>query len=200
VNITFAQEFDQYCERLGVSAREVTDLASTKPFGFMPFFAGAGIGGHCIAEDPYFLFRSAQQGGLSMEILQAAIANHEARSHVIAHRVRRLLGGAMERRSILLLGVSYKPDVADSRRTPAAELLQLLEQAGASVEYHDPHVPQYAGRRSVPAAELESRSYDLAILVTKHSAFEDGPVAAAGWPVYDTSDTGPLRVGALKGS
>jgi UDP-N-acetyl-D-glucosamine dehydrogenase len=189
VNITFAQEFEQYCERIGVSAREVTELASTKPFGFMPFFAGAGIGGHCIAEDPYFLFRAAEHDGVRMGILDAAISNHEGRSHVIADRARQLLGGSVEGRKIMLLGVSYKPDIADSRRTPAAELLQLLEQAGATVDYHDPHVPEYAGRRSAAVEDVDPRSYDLAILVTKHSAFENGPFARAEWPVYDTSDT-----------
>ena len=193
INITFAQEFDEYCEQLGISSREVTDLASTKPFGFMPFFAGAGIGGHCIAEDPYFLREAARDSDVPMRMLDAAIANHEARAGVIVDRITVQLGGALEGKRIIVLGVSYKPDIEDARRSPAQGIVSLLESRGATVEYHDPYVPAFAGRTSVEADALESTAYDLAVLLTKHRRFETGPVADAVWPLYDISESIPAN-------
>jgi UDP-N-acetyl-D-glucosamine dehydrogenase len=190
VNIAFAQEFDSYCERAGLDAREITALAATKPFGFLPFYAGAGIGGHCIAEDPYYLQAAMREAGAEPTILQAALANHEQRAAVIVARVRaQLPQRSLCGRRILLLGVAYKPNVADVRRAPAGRILRLLEEQGADVAYHDPLVPAFAGRRSIDLAQTHSYEYDLAVVLTAHDAIDLDDLARRGWPLYDTRGT-----------
>jgi len=205
INITFAQEFDQYCEQLGISAREVTRLAATKPFGFMPFYAGAGIGGHCIAEDPYYLHQSMQDAGLAAPILGAAIANHEARAGVIRERIVYRLGGRpIHGARILLLGVSYKPGIGDARRSPAELLIAELAAEGAIVDYHDPYIARFAGRDSVDLGSLQPTDYDLCVVVTDHGFVQVRRLEAAGWRVLDTtnstvSDTpSPAKRGVLE--
>jgi UDP-N-acetyl-D-glucosamine dehydrogenase len=188
VNITFAQEFDEYCDRIGVSSREVVGLAATKPFGFMPFSAGAGIGGHCIAEDPYFLRAAMVGAGLAPPILEASIGNHENRAAVLAERIRRRLGG-LTGRNILLLGVTYKPDVADTRRSPAGELVRVLEAAGAHVGFADPYVQAFAGMSSVDLDAARPGEVALAVVVTRHRAFDLDRMRAAGWALFDPADT-----------
>ncbi len=200
VSITMAQEFDEYCERAGINAREVTDLAATKPFGFMPFYAGPGIGGHCIAEDPYFLFQSMLDQGMEPQILQAAIANHERRPAVIVERIVRRLGGRpIHGARILLLGVSYKPNIGDARRSPAQPILDLLEVEGAIVDYLDPHVPRFAGRTSVKLHEVRPEDYDLAVLITDHDAIDYLAMHEEGWRILDTKNIiKPTRVERTK--
>jgi UDP-N-acetyl-D-glucosamine dehydrogenase len=189
INITFAQEFDTYCEALGVDAHEVTSLASSKPFGFMPFFAGPGIGGHCIAEDPYFLYESMVEEGIQPKILEAAIQNHEGRARVIVDRIARHLGRPLKGARILLLGVSYKPNIGDARRSPAMPILQLLEAAGASVEYHDEYVARFANRTSVDLPGADPANYHLAVLLTVHTTVDYTAMEAAGWRIYNARGT-----------
>jgi nucleotide sugar dehydrogenase len=186
VNITFAQEFDEYCRRIGISAGEVTGLAATKPFGFMPFCAGPGIGGHCIAEDPYFLYEAMREADMQPRILEAAIANHEHRAGVIVERIVERLGGRpLEDKHVLLLGVSYKPEIADTRRSPALPILEALEREGATVDYADPYVSCFAGRAGRDLATLQPQDYDLAVLITAHRAVPLDALAEAGWPLMD---------------
>jgi UDP-N-acetyl-D-glucosamine dehydrogenase len=198
VNIAFAQEFDEYCERIGVNAREVTGLAASKPFGFMPFYAGAGIGGHCIAEDPYFLREAIIQIGGGAPILEAAIENHQSRAEAVFRRVAEVVGAERLAKSrVLLLGVSYKPNIGDLRRTPALDLLALLEAAGAAVDYHDPYVEEFAGRSSLDVVAADPADYALAVMVTRHRQFEPARLRAAGWKLFDLSDSpGRPRAGA----
>jgi UDP-N-acetyl-D-glucosamine dehydrogenase len=190
VNITFAQEFDTYCERIGIDTREITNLASTKPFGYMPFYAGPGIGGHCIAEDPYFLYQSMLDAGLQPKLLNAAIDNHESRAGVIVERIVRQLGGRpIDGARILVLGVSYKPNIGDARRSPAQPIIALLEADGAEVDYHDAFVPRFAGRTGIDAVALWPDDYDLAVLVTAHSYLDYRAMIAAGWKLFDATNT-----------
>jgi UDP-N-acetyl-D-glucosamine dehydrogenase len=192
INIAAAQEFDGYCARAGLNAREISALAATKPFGFMRFDAGAGIGGHCIAEDPYFLYEEMRARGAPAAILGAALANHEQRGAEIAGRIRAALpAGTARGRRILLLGITYKPEVADTRRSQALPILTLLEGEGAIVDYHDPLVPEFAGRRSVDIAAAQPDDYDLAVVLTPHSAIDLTTLAANGWRLYDTRDSRP---------
>jgi UDP-N-acetyl-D-glucosamine dehydrogenase len=187
INITFAQEFDAYCEQAGLDAREITGLAATKPFGFMPFYAGPGIGGHCIAEDPYYLHQSMRDEGMEPAILEAAIANHEGRAQVMVDRIARRLGARpLAGARILFLGVSYKPNVGDARRSPAQPMLALLQVAGAQVDYHDPLVARFEGRTSVDLDAAAPSDYDLAVLVTHHSDLDYAGMLEAGWRIFDT--------------
>ncbi|MCC7363147.1 MAG: nucleotide sugar dehydrogenase [Dehalococcoidia bacterium] len=184
INITFAQEFEQFCAGAGVDAAEVTRLAATKPFGFMPFFAGVGIGGHCIAEDPYFLQDALRAHGSPSPLLDAAITNHEGRAMVIAGRVLDQFDRARPGGRVLLLGVTYKPNVADARRSPAEPLIAHLQDAGLEVAYHDPLVPRFGGLESVPI-DCDPAGFDLTVLVTRHTAFDLGALAAAGHRLFD---------------
>lgn len=187
ISITFAQEFDSYCDRAGIDAREITNLASSKPFGFMPFYAGAGIGGHCIAEDPYYLYQSMLDLGMAPHILESAIENHEARAGVIVDRIADQLGGRpIAGARILLLGVSYKPNVGDPRRSPAQPILERLEAEGARVDYHDALVPRFGGHNSLELKTARPQDYDLAVLITAHQHLDYDALAGAGWRIYDT--------------
>jgi UDP-N-acetyl-D-glucosamine dehydrogenase len=199
ISITSVQEIDELCVRLRLDTREIIRLAATKPFGFMPFSAGAGIGGHCIAEDPYFLERAMRDSGMQPAILQAALANHEGRAAVIVARIaRELPDESLSGRRLLLLGVSYKPDVDDTRRSPALPVLRLLEQAGAIVDYHDPLVPIFAGRASIDLAAVHASDYDLAVVITAHTSVDLQALAVAGWSLYDTRGVSPQQVAALQ--
>lgn len=188
INITFAQEFDQYCERSGLSAREITGLASTKPFGFMPFYAGPGIGGHCIAEDPYYLYYNMLDHGQEAPILREALANHEGRAGVIVERaVRRLGGRPIHGARILLLGVAYKPNIGDPRRSPAQPLVELLEAEGAIVSYADQHVGKFMHRTGIDLSAATPDEYDLAVLVTAHGGIDYQGMVDNGWRILDTT-------------
>lgn len=197
INITFAQEFDAFCEQTGISAHEVVSLAATKPFGFMPFFAGPGIGGHCIAEDPYFLHQAMVDAGCEASILAAGLRNHENRAAVIVERIARVLGRPLAGARVLLLGVSYKPNIGDARRSPAMPILQLLEAAGAHVEYHDPHVARFADRGSIELDAADPQQYDVAVLLTEHSSVDYAALEAAGWKLWNAHGrTAPRRAAA----
>jgi nucleotide sugar dehydrogenase len=185
INITFAQEFEEYCSALGISAREATDLAATKPFGFMRFSAGAGIGGHCIAEDPYFLFESMLESRIEPGILASALRNHETRAANVVGRVSKRFGGLAGKR-VLLLGVSYKPDVADTRRSPASAIVRELRACGAEPAFSDPLVPSFEGMQSTALDDAASR-FDIALVITNHSSFDLDSLRAAGLPIWDAA-------------
>ncbi len=199
VNIAFAQEFDEYCEALRLSSHEITRLAATKPFGYLPFFAGAGVGGHCIAEDPYFLYDSMREHRVAAPLVATAMMNQENRPAVIVRRITERLGSCSIRGAhILVLGVAYKPDIGDTRRSPAFPVIDLLERAGAAVDYHDPHVPAFGARTSVDLESADPRAYDLVVVLTEHSAFDQRALQARGWDPYRlsapaTATAGPPR-------
>lgn len=196
INITFAHEFEEYCRAVGVSAREATMLAATKPFGYMPFHAGPGIGGHCIAEDPYYLHEAMRAASVDAKVLGSALENHENRAAVIADRIAARLGGSVEGRHVILLGVSYKPDVADTRRSPASEILRELRARGATVGYHDPLVSTFDGLQSIDVKRCEAADYDLAVTITRHTGLDTGALVAAGWPVFDPLEANGVSCGS----
>src|SRR5581483_5239306 len=158
---------------------------ATKPFGFMPFYAGPGIGGHCIAEDPYFLHQAMVDAGCEASILAAGLRNHENRAAVIVERIARVLGRPLAGARVLLLGVSYKPNIGDARRSPAMPILQLLETAGAQVGYHDPHVARFADRSSIELEAADPQQYDIAVLLTEHTSVDYAALEAAGWKIWN---------------
>ncbi len=151
VNIALVNELKLVYERLGIDVWEVLEAAKTKPFGFMAFTPGPGWGGHCIPIDPFYLsWRAAQRGASSRFIELAGEVNVEMPRHVVA-RLREALGGELGGRRVLVLGLAYKRDVADPRESPAFEILSLLHEAGTTVAYHDPHIPEAPPMRSWPA-------------------------------------------------
>ena len=173
VNIALVNELAQLCERMDIDVWEVVEAAETKPFGFMSFKPGPGLGGHCIPIDPFYLSWKARQYDFYTEFIELAgkiNANmpyfcRSLISQALNHGAQKSLKGAR----VLVLGVSYKADVDDVRESPAEKIIQLLRKAGAEIEYHDPHVPEFDGMRSV---EYAPERYDCVVIVTAHSAID----------------------------
>ena len=172
-NIALVNELAQLCERMEVDVWEVVEAAETKPFGFMSFKPGAGLGGHCIPIDPFYLTWKAREYDFYTEFIDLAgkvNANmpffcRSLISQALNHGAEKSLKGSQ----ILILGVSYKADIDDVRESPAKKIIELLRKAGADVSYHDPHVAEFDGLRSV---EYAPESYDCVVIVTAHSSID----------------------------
>jgi UDP-N-acetyl-D-glucosamine dehydrogenase len=186
VNIALVNELAQLCDRMGIDVWEVVEAAATKPFGFQSFQPGPGLGGHCIPIDPFYLSWKAREYDFSTRFIDLAgeVNNNmpyfcrSVISQAMNHGLQRSLSGS----KILVLGVAYKADIGDTREAPAEKLIQLLRNAGADVAYHDAHVPEFDGMRSVP---LEPEAYDCVAIVTAHSAVDYGDVIARAKIVVD---------------
>ena len=173
VNIALVNELAQLCDRMDIDVWEVIDAAATKPFGFMPFQPGPGLGGHCIPLDPYYLAWKAREFDFNTRFIELAgeINNNmpyfcrSVISQALNHGAQKSLKGS----KILLVGVAYKADIGDVRESPAEKLLMLLRNAGADVSYHDPYVPEFDGLRSVP---LEPAKFDCVAIVTAHTTVD----------------------------
>jgi UDP-N-acetyl-D-glucosamine dehydrogenase len=173
VNIALVNELAQLCERMAVDVWEVVEAAETKPFGFMSFKPGPGLGGHCIPIDPFYLTWKAREYDFYTEFIDLAgkvNANmpffcRSLISQALNHGAEKSLKGSR----ILILGVSYKADIDDVRESPAKKIVELLHKAGTDVSYHDPHVPEFDGLRSVDYAP---ESYDCVVIVTAHSSID----------------------------
>jgi UDP-N-acetyl-D-glucosamine dehydrogenase len=186
VNIALVNELAQLCDRMDIDVWEVVGAAATKPFGFMSFKPGPGLGGHCIPLDPYYLSWKAREYDFSTRFIELSgeVNNNmpyfcrSVISQALNHGLRKSVSGSR----ILLLGVAYKADIGDTRETPAEKLLQLLRNAGADVSYHDPHVPEFDGLVSSP---LEPEAYDCVAIVTAHSAIDYGEIVRRANVVVD---------------
>jgi UDP-N-acetyl-D-glucosamine dehydrogenase len=193
VNIALANEFALMCRRLDVSTKEVIDAAATKPFGFMPFYPGPGIGGHCIPVDPLYLsWKLRLDGYESRFIALADEINRAMPSYVVEvtaealNRQRRCLNGAR----ILALGVAYKRGVGDIRESPALEILKRLREKGADVSYADPRVPSVvldgAPLKAIEASAEELTATDCALILTDHPEFDYRQIVELAPLVIDT--------------
>ncbi len=177
VNIALVNELAQLCDRMGIDVWEVIDAASTKPFGFMRFEPGPGLGGHCIPVDPFYLTWKAREFDFTTEFIELAGKVNQEMPYYCRSRVSQALnhgaGKSLKGSRILVLGVAYKADIADMRESPAIKLIELLRNGGADVSYHDPHVPSFAEHgvelRSVP---LEPGAYDLVVVATAHTSID----------------------------
>ncbi|MFL6011782.1 MAG: nucleotide sugar dehydrogenase, partial [Gaiellaceae bacterium] len=173
VNIALVNELAQLCDRMEIDIWEVVDAAATKPFGFMPFQPGPGLGGHCIPIDPFYLTWKAREFDFSTRFIELAgeVNNNmpyfcrSVVSQALNHGAQKSLKGSR----LLVLGVAYKADVDDVRESPAEKIIQLLRKAGAEVAYHDPHVAEFDGLQSV---EYTPESYDGVVIVTAHTAID----------------------------
>ena len=163
VNISFINEISIFCEKLGLEVNDVIKAASTKPYGFMPFYPGIGAGGHCIPVDPIYLSNSANRLGVKSRFIDlATLVNNEMPEHVVRRAEEKLFG--LNGKNILVVGVSYKPNVADIRETPVARLIVGLINKGANVSWHDDLVKEWNSEKSVTL----SSDFDLAIIATPH--------------------------------
>ncbi len=175
VNIALVNELAQLCERMDIDVWEVIEAAATKPFGFMSFQPGPGLGGHCIPVDPFYLTWKAREYGFYTEFIELAGKVNENMpyycrslvSQALNHGRQRSLNGS----KVLVLGVAYKNDIGDTRESPAIKLIELLRAAGAEIAYHDPYVAELeeVGLRSAP---LDPSAYDCVVIVTAHSSVD----------------------------
>ena len=164
VNISFINEISQFCQKLGIDIKSVIDAASTKPYGFMPFYPSLGVGGHCIPVDPIYLANKAQQIGATARFIEVATNINLEMPTYFTDIAEGMLGSLINKR-VLIIGISYKPNVSDVRQTPVSGLIEVLRNRGALVSWHDDLVKEWAGETSVPL----SPNYDLAILATPHN-------------------------------
>jgi UDP-N-acetyl-D-glucosamine dehydrogenase len=167
-------------DRMGIDIREVVDAAATKPYGFMRFDPGPGMGGHCLPVDPFYLTWKAREYDVSTEFIELAGKVNQQMPYFCLEKAERALneaGKPVRGSRILVVGVSYKAGVGDMRESPALKILRLLRDRGGDVSYHDPHVPELAdlGLRSaeLPAA---ADGVDLAVIVTAHPSVDHGAI------------------------
>ena len=193
VNIALVNELARLCERMGLSVWEVIEAASTKPFGYMSFYPGPGIGGHCIPLDPYYLANKARQLDFHTRFIELAAEINEYMPYHVVSRILEALsarGKSLNRAKILVLGVAYKKDIEDTRESPALKIIQLLYERGAHVSYNDPYVPRiHVPARNMESVELRTEylaSMDCVIIATDHSSYDMDKVVAHAKLVFDT--------------
>ena len=182
VNIALVNEFAQITDALGISGREVISAAATKPYGFMEFKPGAGVGGHCIPVDPSYLAHVANEVGVPATFIKRANEVNLAMPAYVVKRVIAGNGGSISGKSVVVVGVSYKPNVADTRETPAAAVIDVLRQNGARVTWHDELVGSWRGETSAPI------NGDIAVVVTRHDGLDLAALQSCGY-VFDCTGT-----------
>lgn len=203
VNIALANEFADICQELGMEVMDVIDAASTKPYGFMPFTPGPGVGGHCIPCDPHYLLWQLRKARVTAPVIEHAMAGIAGRPHQVVGKARTILSErnhGLTGARILVLGVAYKPDVEDLRESPALEIISELVADGAEVAYHDqwcPTAPDGQGGHLESLADPRLWEADLVIMHTKHSAMDIAWLADAP-AVLDTTYRLPNRANVTR--
>jgi UDP-N-acetyl-D-glucosamine dehydrogenase len=188
VNIALVNELAQLCERMKIDFWEVVEAAATKPFGFMSFKPGPGLGGHCIPIDPFYLTWKAREYNFYTEFIELAGKVNENMPYYCRSLISQALNHgkqlSLKGSQVLVLGVAYKPGIADMRESPALKLIELLQAAGAEISYHDPHVPELAefGLSSVP---LEPERFDCIAIVTDHAGIDYEALVDDGAVIVD---------------
>jgi UDP-N-acetyl-D-glucosamine dehydrogenase len=204
VNIGMVNELALMCDRLGIDVWEVIAAAGTKPFGFMPFYPGPGLGGHCIPIDPFYLSWKARQSGFESRFIELAGHVNSAMPHHVAEKVADALNTrskSVRGSSVLVAGLAYKRDIEDIRESPALDILAVLQAKGARVAFADPHVAQlpaheWAGGTTLHAVPMNANtiaSFDCVVIVTDHRAFDYDAIVRAADVIVDTRN-------AIKGS
>jgi len=193
VNIGLVNEIALMCHKMNINVWEVIDAAKTKPFGFMPFYPGPGLGGHCIPIDPFYLSWKARQSGFECRFIELAGQVNASMPAYVVERIAEALNTVkkpINGSRIHLIGVAYKRDVNDLRESPALDVIELLAKRGAALSYTDPFVPElnHGGHvmKSVELAAALESSPDCTVICTDHSVFDYAMIAAATTPVVDT--------------
>jgi UDP-N-acetyl-D-glucosamine dehydrogenase len=184
VNISLIQELTQILNKAGISANEVIDASSTKPYGFMPFRPSVGIGGHCIPVDPIYLTWWARQQGSSANLVEKADQISLSMPQYIASKALSLVENPKSPLTVMILGVAYKPGVSDTRESPVSLLKSSLEAAGATVIWHDPLVKEWAGSKS---SDLDS-TFDVAVIATNQPGMDVASISAQGIRILDCTN------------
>ena len=182
INIAMVNELKIVFDRMGIDVWEVIRAASTKPFGYQPFYPGPGLGGHCIPIDPFYLTWKARQYGIPTRFIELAGEINTDMPHYVIHKVMEALNDkkkSLNGSKVLVLGLAYKPDIDDVRESPSLELIELLKAAGAKVDYNDPYLPRTHKMReynlkmkSVPLTAAKLKSYDCVLISTNHSDYD----------------------------
>jgi UDP-N-acetyl-D-glucosamine dehydrogenase len=189
INIALVNELKRIYTPMGIDVWEVIDAAKTKPFGFMPFYPGAGVGGHCIPIDPYYLTWKAREFNLDTKFIELAGQINRGMPYYVVNRLLEAMnsaGKSLKGSRVLVLGVAYKPGIPDDRESPSYEIMDLLQAKGALIDYHDPFVPeitphgssgQWVGRKSIPWDPKSLASYDSAVICTAHHGIDYAELA-----------------------
>ena len=199
VNIALVNELKIIFSKMDINVFEVINAAKTKPFGFMPFYPGPGLGGHCIPIDPFYLTWKAREHGINTRFIElAGEINSDMPRYVVdqlAAVLDRNKGVGLSRAKILIIGIAYKKDVDDMRESPALVIIELLKMRGSLVDYYDPYVPvvpktrehaKLAGMRSVSIDQKSIADYDAVLVVTDHSEIDWQSLVSAAQLVVDT--------------
>jgi UDP-N-acetyl-D-glucosamine dehydrogenase len=197
VNIGLVNELALMCDRMGIDVWEVVNAARTKPFGFMPFYPGPGLGGHCIPIDPFYLSWKAKEAGFEARFIELAGHVNAGMPHYVADKVADALNTqrkAVNGSNILLLGIAYKKDIDDIRESPALDVMHVLQERGAHVSYSDPHAPTLRARdwpgaqdmTSVDLTREQIAAYDCVVVLTDHKAFDYSMIVPAAQLIVDT--------------
>jgi len=197
INIGLVNEMALMCDRIGINVWEVIEAAATKPFGFMPFYPGPGLGGHCIPIDPFYLSWKTKQAGIEARFIELAGYINGQMPHFVVDKIQNALNDAgkpVKGTHIHILGVAYKKDIDDMRESPALDVMLLLQRRGARLSYSDPYVPrlQLDGLDLRAQPESVAGEADCAVIITDHSAFDYRRIAASARLIVDTRN-------ALKG-
>jgi UDP-N-acetyl-D-glucosamine dehydrogenase len=196
VNIGLVNEMKIIADRMGIDIHEVIRAAATKPFGFVPYYPGPGLGGHCIPIDPFYLTWKAREYGVNTRFIELAGEVNRAMPEWVVNKIAAALnerGKAIKGSTILVLGIAYKKNVDDVRESPAAEVMELLRERGAQLCYSDPHVPAFPRMRehhfdlkSTPTSAENLARQDCVVLVTDHAAFDYQAIADHAKLLVDT--------------
>ncbi len=190
VNISLVNEISDFAKSIGIDIWEVIKASSTKPFGFTPHYPGPGAGGHCIPVDPYYLVESAEKAGINLKLVKQAIRINETRPKKILKRAIEIAekkkNGENRSLRLMLLGLSYKPNIADLRESPALKIWNLASKIGAQINYHDPLVPKFNSHKSAQLTKKLLDSQDIIILLTNHDVLAYEKLLKTNTPILDT--------------
>ncbi|AZK47009.1 nucleotide sugar dehydrogenase [Paenibacillus lentus] len=194
VNIAFINEMAMMCDRMGIDVWEVIDAAKTKPFGFMPFYPGPGIGGHCIPLDPMYLSWKAKGFRFYSQFIELAQSTNDNMPYYVVNKTSKILNEyakSIKKSNILILGMAYKPDIGDLRESPGLEVYELYKDSGAAVEYYDPYATSFKDKAGVTVHSVEYdlekfKTYDCMVLVTNHTNLDYSAIVSLGVPILDT--------------
>ena len=200
VNIALINELAKLSERMGIDIWEVIEAASTKPFGFMPFYPGPGVGGHCVPVDPYYLFWKAREYDFYPRFIELAAELNQSMPYFVVAKINEALNAQsknLRKAKVLVLGVSFKPDVDDARNSPAKRVIELLLSKGTQVTYNDPYIPQFTVGKDVfyheeltlastPLTEELLAAHDCVVIVAGHSSYDYEWIVAHAPLVIDT--------------
>jgi len=197
VNIALVNELKMLCLRMGVDVWEVIDAASSKPFGFMPFYPGPGLGGHCIPVDPFYLSWKAREYDFSTRFIELAGEVNTAMPYHVVDSIAAALNDrkkSLKGSKILILGVAYKKDVDDLRESPTLKIMEILQKCGADFEYNDPYFPRlhkmrhydFSHMKSVPLNPQTIGNYDAVVIATDHSSYDYAAIVESAKLVVDT--------------